>query len=274
MVIMTILKNWTDGRGLVCYRGEDGTLEGGDTCANQFTALYCGPHGPSDVSRALLALTYNGVPIRHPDKSKWYSSTNRTSRDQLTPYLCFVATPNKVLPGVVRKYFWRLLLQHAKRGFAFAWNTRRNFVYEDYVEHLKHSTPDVAWNYSWKLPDLCGPNIWSIYLRGAANYFWPIGLLGYPLLLLADLFNFVGLLRLLVLLKCGYKLGPTSAPGRMLSHDKRNFTLSTHFASEYWPTIFSALAWQLWQPHAHQAAISFWTQLGEPPIHRAVKLLR
>jgi hypothetical protein len=275
MEIMVILREWLDKWGLICYRGEDGTLDAGDCCANQFTVLYSAPHRSNDISRALLALTCNGIPIRHPDKLKWYSATNRTSRDQLTPYLLFTASPNKVLPGVVRTYFWRLLRQHAKHLFLFAWNTRRNFVYEDYIEHTKRSTPDVAWNYKWKMPDLCGPNIWCIYVRGVLNYAPILAPLLYPLLIMLDVYNFVGLIRLLIMLKyLGYKLGPTSQPGRIVSHDRRNFSLSTHFAAKYWPTIFSCHGWDLWAKYANEAAQSFWTQPGEPPVHKAISRLK
>lgn len=273
MQINEIFKPYLDNLGLISYIGEDGSKDMGDCCANQFTYLYCTKPGSSEISRALLALTRNGIPIRHPDKSKWYSSTNRTSRDQLLPYLFFVSTRNHWLPRSVEKYFWRLLRQHVKHALLFAWNTRRNFVYQDYVEHAKRSTPDVAWNYKWKLPDFCGPNVWSAYCRGIMNYLPLSAGLLYPLVCLLDLWDFLGLMLVLIKLRNGYTLGPLSAPGRMESHDKRNRTLLTHFAAHNWPSIWSYVGWKLWKPYANKAATSFWTQRGEPPIHKAIELL-
>jgi hypothetical protein len=57
---------YIDKFGLVCKKQPPGSvplLEGGDTCANEFTLLYCGLYSPSTRARLITEI---GVPIRHP----------------------------------------------------------------------------------------------------------------------------------------------------------------------------------------------------------------
>lgn len=275
---MLDLQKNTDAWGLICYLGDNGTLDGGDTCANQFTYLYAMAvlNQPLEPGQALTALSYlvvNGVPIRHPDPSKWYSGINRTSRDQLTPYLAYlVQTAHKPLQAA---YLRRLLAQHAKHLLLVAWNTRRNHVYADAVEHAAKSTADVPHNYGWKLPDITGPDIWAIYARGVLNMLpkalKPIAQIAmHPLLTVLDLHGFISVISSVYLLKFrGYTLGAGSAP-KVLSHDRRNLTLKSHCSAHHSPTLLSKLAWALWAPYAHAAANSWWSQSGEPPLHELV----
>lgn len=94
----------------------------------------------------------------HP--GKWYSNCDRTSRDQLIPLV--------ILCGLIedKSHLRDIFKDHFKRGLLFAYNTRRNFQYPTQEEHLEKSTPDVKWNYSWKLPDITGPAFWALYIRG------------------------------------------------------------------------------------------------------------
>jgi hypothetical protein len=244
----------------------------GDSAANTFTALYCGPHLQEEQVKALSWLVLNGVPRRHPDPTKWYSAINTTSRDQLTPYLIYLASDRPAEVGLAKAYFKRLAWQHAKRLFLFTWNSRRNFQYPTAKQHAEHSTPDVAWNYAWKLPDVCGPDIWAVYLRGAMTYsawFWPL----WPVLWLLDLALVADTAWLLLQAAGGRKIGPTGRGTATIDHDRRNATLLCHFAARHWPTPLSRLAWRLQKPYANQAAHSWWTQPEEPPIHLAIALL-
>lgn len=247
-------------------------LDGGDTCSRHFTALYCLPHTPDEADHALNLLQVNGIPRRHPDESKWYHRTNTTSRDQLIPYLCFVARPK----ASVRPHFVELVAQHRKRLFMFTWNTKRNFRYPTLEEHQIKSTPDVKWDYEDKTPDFCGPNVWAVYLRGFLQHNLLPKILNAPahiLLHVLDLHKFVDCLIALtqhyVLRK---QFGPTSKPGT-IDHDCQNSTLVMHYAAHNRPTIISKLTWMLYRPMAQKAARSFFQQAEEPRLDIAIEQL-
>jgi hypothetical protein len=269
-----------DKWGLICHLGDDGNLDGGDTCANEFTYLYAlaaldQPIAQGDRVLALSYLAVNGIPRRHPDSTKWYSTVDRTSRDQLTPYVAYLASQANI--PLERAYFQRLALQHAKRLFCLTWNTRRNHVYERLEDHLKLSTPDVKHDYSWKLPDLCTMDIWQIYVRGALNMLptplkWLLALVLQPLLMILDVQSFVAVLmdmyKFYVL-----KWPVGKALPRHINHDARNCTLKVHFAAHHSPTLLSLLTYRLWRPLGALCANSWWSQRGEPPLHLLVSRL-
>jgi hypothetical protein len=104
----------------------------------------------------LMFMNNEGVPLRHPDKTKWYGQADRCSRDQLIPLLCYFST------GVYKSMAKRVFKAHLRRGLIFAWNTRANG---------QMVTP-------WKLPDLTGPDVWALWLRAFqpwyANLILPI----------------------------------------------------------------------------------------------------
>lgn len=123
---------------------------------------------------------------RHWDSNKWYSDFDRTSRDQLTPLLIWYGATSYT--HLLREMF----KDHLKRALLFAYNTRRNYVYPTEAETIAKNPPDsgVVWNYGWKVPDLTGPEIWALYIRG-----FQLKLL-YPLLYLFDLQTLAGSLAL------------------------------------------------------------------------------
>jgi hypothetical protein len=247
-------------------------IDGGDSCSNVFTALYCGPHSQEEQVKALSWLVVDGIPRRHPDPLKWYSATNTTSRDQLTPYLIYLASHAPMDSRLAKAYFKRLAWQHAKHAFLLAWNTRRNFMYPTLALHEARSTPDVQWNYSWKVPDICGPDIWSIYIRGLITYsMW--GWLAWPLLWILDLAMVIDTIWLYAQASAGRKIGPTGRGTATIDHDRRNATLIAHFSATNSPTLLSKLVWRLQRPWGMRAAISFWTQPEEPPVYKAIALL-
>ena len=241
-------------------------LDGGDTCSRHFTALYCCDHSPAEANHALQLLQQAGIPIRHPDSTRWYSRPNTTSRDQLIPYLCYVATHRP-------DYFKQLAAQHAKRAFVFAWNTHRNFQYSTPEEQLAKS--NVSWNYAWKLPDICGPNVWAIYLRGLLKHSKISGalapILKLPLYVL-DLQQLVAVSIIYIQLILGYRIGPTSRP-RSIDHDMQNLILPCHLAAHNSPTLLSKLTWNMLKPVAKVAAKSFFQQPDEPRLDLALSRL-
>lgn len=242
--------------------------EGGDTCSRHFTALYCLPHTQEEADHALNLLQIAGIPIRHPDTTKWYSSTNRTSRDQLVPYLCYTSAHN-------RSHFLKLAYQHAKHLFLFTWNTRRNHVYEHQEDHILYSTPDVEWNYSWKLPDICLLNIWAIYVRGFIQHTLTGKLLSpllYPLLHVLDLHRLADVLLVVAQVSSGRKIGPTYLPNAV-DHDMQNLTLGVHHAAHHFPTFISMITWAIYKPYGREAAVSFFTQPDEPRLDIAINRL-
>lgn len=250
--------------------------DGGDSCSRHMTALYCLPHDTADIRTALDQLQVNGIPIRHPDADKWYSSTNRTSRDQLIPYLCFVATPNHASPHRVRNAFYALVAQHAKRLFVLTWNTKRNWQYPTLEEHTAKSTPDVVWNYDSKLPDICFANVWAIYLRGwlnHSNYAFLLLPLIYPMLHLLDLYALASVLLIVAQRLVGMKPASTRVKWS-IDHDMQNLTLPCHFSASHWATGISALTWLLIKPIGNEAARSFFQQPEEPRLDIAIKLLK
>jgi len=107
-----------------------------------------------------------GAYARHPKKSQtkhgfgaYYKNPWQgcISRDQLRGILAALISGGEYLAML------RLILHHALRGFIFAYNTIEN-----------GDDPDTA---PWKLPDLTGPDIWAMELRGfglASWLFWPI----------------------------------------------------------------------------------------------------
>jgi hypothetical protein len=249
-------------------------LDGGDTCSRHFTALYCMPHTAEEVANALKFLQKNNIPVRHPNTNCWYGRTNTTSRDQLIPYLCFTATPNKANHGLVRSSFLKLAAQHAKRLFLFAWNTKRNFRYPTLEEHLAKSTPDVPFDYSSKFPDICGPNIWAIYLRGFMHYSLPkvARLALYPVLCVLDMYELLSVVYLQLQKVIGKHIGPTSQPNT-IDHDQQNATLCNHYSAHNYPTPVSWLSWKMHKPFGLKAADSFFAQPEEPRLDLAINML-
>lgn len=231
------------------YKGKNGVLDGGDCAANTFSILYVQPmFRDIDANTALFLLTTaDKWPVRSPDSSKWCGRRNRCSRDQLTPYLCYVAAYD-------HKYFYSVLIAMAKHGFLLANNSVRNFVYEDEQEHALKATKDVAWRPNWKLPDLLFADIWQIWARGLIlrNGIWNIL---RPILWLGDLQNFLAVLP--------YVFKP-----RVGVTDERNLGLKVHFATHFVPTLLSKITYRLYkQTKPQEAFTKFWTQPGEPAVH-------
>jgi hypothetical protein len=187
------MKNWADyldEKGLVVQKKDaTGFGDGGDSLNRSsvtvFLSRLSGPTPLLDCHDVDLILGNGDGRFRrswHPDK--WYNNFDRTSRDQLTPLVIMGGNLN------MRPMLKQIFFNHLKRGLLFAYNTRRNFMYPTLEEHQRLSTPDVAWDYSWKVPDFTGPEFWALYIRG-----FECKLL-YPLLYLFDIHTALGALVL------------------------------------------------------------------------------
>jgi len=127
-----------DQNGYPGCRLENGEFDGGDTAAILGTLWFF-----QELSTHGLPFSIAGIPLRHPDTTKWYGRPDRFSRDQLIAVLC----------GMNESYFPedldRLYIAHKRRYFLTAWNTRKNGVMD---------APK-------KMPDFCGPTVWALWLR-------------------------------------------------------------------------------------------------------------
>jgi hypothetical protein len=252
---MKQLSDYYDKWMLISTLQSNGARDGGDTCANEFTVAYCNMIAPTEPIKGIrlsLSQLYKADEkkfVRHPDASRWYSGTNRFSRDQLRPLLYFLCAHSKSGFPLADVYKQRLFSAHAKRLFCFTWNTRRNFQYANKTEHEVKSTPDVKWNYGWKLPDITGPEVWATWLRSLR---WPIL---WPVLVLLDLE--------LLLNACIVRFSDNT--------DIRNHALGCHYHHTLMPT---PLTWLCMQLLRRSKPSEKWTKEfnppHQPPINRSL----
>lgn len=166
--------------------------------------------------------------VRHPDTSKWYSQTNRMSRDQSYPYIIALALAGRF------KDLFHFFIRHALHGFLFTWNTYPNYV-----------MPGEA-GYKKKLPDLTLFEFFNIYIRGFRLF--PL----YPLLLLGDLE---------MLISCLIKRFDSDK-------DVCNSLASVLLAKEIMPTPLSYLARKILKPVAQKKLDDYFREdWMEPPIN-------
>lgn len=189
------IKDYFDNWGMISQINPKGVRDGGDACnrnscynfAIWFNSRVLGknwrhfdlPYTTGPEIRTRNRKCFNkSVPVRHPDPKKWYSEIDRFSRDQSIPFLINLFLFNKVL---AEKFFWL----HAKHLWLFTWNTKRNHAtIHNHGDYKYPSEPSAGtYNYGWKLPDITGPEFWSIYVRG----FGLPKIFLYPL----DFFNFL-----------------------------------------------------------------------------------
>jgi len=185
------MRPYFDGLGLPVQKGTDdpggdtfqriGFLEFGLRLRNYLKLsnekYYCKRMYTSYELLMCLMDEGRGNYVRHPDIDKWYSNSNVMSRDQ--------ATPNVIVWGFTGSMsrLWEFFKWHVIR-LGFMTNTRRNGQYPTEELH-NEKYPDerlkAKWDYSWKLPDACGPEFFGLYIRGFR--FWAL----YPVLLFTDL---------------------------------------------------------------------------------------
>lgn len=136
---------YLDSFGLPGTRQNDGSLDMGDSAAIYFNILALDPK--EDDTKATLYV--KNVPVRHPDDRYWWGQTDRFSRDQLIPMLCYGIKRDLAssFPGTVS--ISKTFYAHEKKAFCLAWNTKGNG---------EISMPT-------KFPDITGPEIWGLWLR-------------------------------------------------------------------------------------------------------------
>jgi len=169
--------------------------DGGDSCHRMYTSFlrlrllayplqlidsvpapFDGTATPGKAQH-LLEPNQDGIYIRHPDPTRWYSDPRNHSRDQITPVLCFhtvmADSPTPMIADHARKLQLRLLKQMIKRKM-FAQNIYPNWV-DPRTEEVKKKTPDFI-NF----------DLWGVIARAWINTPWmPIAL---PFVLLGDFF--------------------------------------------------------------------------------------
>lgn len=118
----------------------------------------------------LLEPYSDGIWIRNPDNTKWYSDSRNVSRDQLTPVICYYSI---LSDKNARQIQGRLLKACLKRGM-FAQNTYPNWI-------VPMANPGAK-----KVPDFITPDLWAVFARTWIKTPWlPLAL---PTIILGDIF--------------------------------------------------------------------------------------
>lgn len=133
-----MIAEYLDIQGLPGTRQQNGSLDMGDSAAIYFNILAL-----SDEPAVSVMKYYSTAPLRHPDANQWWGQSDRFSRDQLIPVLCYgVIKGRNTIVDLVHQ-------SHSKKNLCLAWNTKGNG---------QINMPD-------KFPDITGPEIWGLYLR-------------------------------------------------------------------------------------------------------------
>lgn len=305
------LIDYLDQWGVPCTKPAPGIHDGGDSLANWATIgylrPYCGLESQRWANRAPL-FWHNGAqqPIRHPNAELWYGRPHTCSRDQLRPTLYYLGAQMRLgPPAAILELYLKLWDAHKRLWCCLTWNTKRNFQYPTLEEHTAKSTPDVPWNFSSKLPDLTGPEVWATwirvhtmaaaytspaadftqYLKLKSTYFGRIKLLARKCgmwfkarissvvrrsaLELLDTAQLCGVALDTLLYFCaGHKLKTPilGIKALQVSDDQRNQALGVHFAATYYPTCVSKLTAALYGKKLPLAAADqFWGESAAEP---------
>lgn len=196
------LSIFLDKKGFPGTRDYTGMWDGGDTAAilGHVIALQKGEIFHPKMLNMLLSV--DRQPRRHWNTEKWYGQPDRFSRDQLIPMICAGIRLHRY-PAIDDIY-----LSHKRKLFLTAWNTKKN----------------GAMNVPDKFPDICGPEIWALWIRYKCPK-W-----GRLVLWLLDLETLVG-----------------SISWRWFRRDRvcRNHMLVCHMGLNYKPTWVMKLAHRL-----------------------------
>lgn len=183
------IERCVDSFGLVAQKPESGA-DGGDTANREgYLFLLLRAFGYKvDVTRADIPIELSIAAVssqliddkgrgrRHANEEKWYGDWDRMSRDQYIAFIIGVLVNKeyKIALKMIKHHFFgtfrygRLVIP---RMGLFMTNTKKNFVYKTLEEHQAKSTPDVPHNYADKLPDITGPEILAVYIRGFSLVF-------------------------------------------------------------------------------------------------------
>jgi len=178
------IEECVDLHGLIAQRPEFGA-DGGDT-ANREGYLFLLLRAYSlavDVTRSDIPIELSIAAVssqlvdekgrcrRHADETKWYGDWDRMSRDQYIAFIIGILVNGeyKIALKLIKHHFFgtfRYGCLVIPRMGLFMTNTKKNFVYKTLEEHKAKSTPDVPHNYKDKLPDITGPEMLAVYIRG------------------------------------------------------------------------------------------------------------
>ena len=151
-----------DSNNIIGQQESDGSFGGGDSTS--WHGAYTILEQENRSFRSLFEKSFGGY-VRHPDEgySTYYNHPwdGRITRDQLSGILAALIH-QKDHYGV-----FRCFVHHMAWLWLFDYATRHNGLNK----------------IGWKWPDLTGPNIWCLYLRGMFGKF---AVVLYPLLMLLD----------------------------------------------------------------------------------------
>lgn len=239
--------------------------DGGDSCQRMFTSylrlrllfnlgLIQTVPAPFDKtatpgkSMALLQPS-EGIYIRNPDPTRWYSDPRNFSRDQMTPVICFHAlmadSPTPIFAETARKDQLNLLKQCLKR-YMFSQN-----IYPNWVDPRTQAVTK-------KTPDFLDPTLWGIFARTWINTKWmPLAL---PVVVFGDIFMvFSALFKVFAPInKDGTLQFRMPGPDDVDDDNMNNCIMITQHV---FPTIFSTLARKIYKTFRRKNLGN--TELGE-----------
>lgn len=227
-------------------------FDGGDTLANEGTYFFLKHIGFEDLPHRNILWIHvlnqlldertsklrRCQSLKQPD---WTQDLDRGSRDQLRPFFAACAANPSYTPQARS-----VALEHAKRGFLFTYNTRRNGATQENHGQVYKTVngKEIKRDYSWKLPDFTGPEYLGLMIRAARAR------LLYPLLLVLDLFLVLSALMALV--------KPTT------DKDCRNQILTLAVSQLVGTTPLSWLASKLYKRSgAAKRAVAWFSSTGE-----------
>ncbi len=145
---MRPLADYLDANGYPGTIQADGSYDGGDTAAIIGTVKALTPAAAGLTMPTIPCNLALWVPIRHSDKTRWYGQPDRFSRDQLLATLCGLLAR---YPGDYKALCDHTIMTNAmlNKSYLTAWNTKGNGAMD---------MPD-------KFPDICGPEVWALWLR-------------------------------------------------------------------------------------------------------------
>ncbi len=209
--------------------------DGGDAAhktSHYAIASFLSGKEPHESFKKLIEVQKATPFVRHPDTSKWYSMTNRMSRDQSFPYVIALALLGNF------KMLFHFFIRHMLHAFLFTWNTIPNYVMPGDTQYKK------------KLPDLTLFEFFNVYIRGFRLY--PL----YPLLLLGDL----------------EMLGSCIIKRYDNDKDVCNSVASVLLAKAVMPTPLSYLARKILKPVAQKKLDEYFREdWMEPPINEVYR---
>ena len=243
------MKRWADyidDWGFICKIQSDGSLEGGDTLANEATFWLF-----SDITvmppRLAFCEVDPGVWVRHPHESGWTSDPEYTSGDQVRSMLTACIVKGETIAPR------RFCLAHSKRGFLFMGNVRRNgSTPKNHGEVYEYENGQpVRRNYNWKPGDFTGPEFWALLIRATRNEKkkWLLNYLDYATYKTAQYYQ-------------------KKPPG----DDIRNRLQVTIASTEVWPTKYSLKAKAMYSREFFTDRMHrFWgDDLFEPPMDQHI----